>query len=926
MVINCCILMVVLDFKGAGLSPFKTCISTITPCNWKQYVELLCEELQYLSLGTYRSERLLVFCSLMLQRDRLVRKGCDIRRLLERRMKLWRDEQFDVLLQEAVRCDQSLRNSRRNLTHKDSSEHLIKVFTRLMLEGNVRAAVRWLTERSGGGILKPTDSTTIGGTSMTVVDPLGLKRPDPCVPPDWAMPSMDNLPFLEDSEITGSHILSVAHQLQGGAGPGGCDASHWRDVLLRYGSSSARLRDSVAGLCRRLCNSIVPWDDVRALMACRLIALNKCPGVRPIGIGETLRRVIGKAICLATRLDAALVCGSDQLCAGLQAGIEGAIHAMNDLFTTHQDQGNGWGVLLVDAANAFNSLNRAAMLLHARVLWPRCARFLFNTYRGWSVLVLKGSSTFLYSKEGVTQGDPLSMFMYAIGTLPLIRSLHNPGHWTQLWYADDASAGGTLFELRDWFNLLCSRGPAFGYYPEPTKSFIVVSERWRNEANAVFGDLGIQVVTGHRFLGGFIGSHSEREEYVVSKVRRWVGHINVLAEAASTQPQLAYAALTKSLQHEWNFLLRVVPQCSPLFHDVEMSLCSRFLPAMFGLEVSAAERRLFALPLRLGGLGICNPVSLASHLYDSSVKCTEHLIKSIVGLENFELDSHFECVAINKVTHRRQMSVVFDDEFGQLLPLFDSLQQRAILRAKDSNISSWLSVLPLARSQFDLSAQEFRDGLALRYKKPLLSLPSACDGCGAQFSIEHALDCRFGGLVGRRHNEVRDAFGDLASLVWSPVIKEPVVRDGSTGADTLIADLCVRGVWEPQTEALFDIRVVDTDARSYRTRPPRDVLSTAEGEKKRKYLQACQDRHATFTPLCVSVDGMLGSESEFFVKRLSDFLAAKWERPYSVVIGWVRARLSFAILRAALLCVRGSRTKWRGLGIVDGASLPIVTD
>ena len=56
---------------------------------------------------------------------------------------------------------------------------------------------------------------------------------------------------------------------------------------------------------------------------------------------------------------------------------------------------------------------------------------------------------------------------------------------------------------------------------------------------------------------------------------------------------------------------------------------------------------------------------------------------------------------------------------------------------------------------------------------------------------------------------------------------------------------------------------------------------------------------------------------------ISDFLAARWERPYSVVMGWVRARLSFAILRAALLCVRGSRTKWRSLGIVDGASLPI---
>jgi len=101
----------------------------------------------------------------------------------------------------------------------------------------------------------------------------------------------------------------------------------------------------------------------------------------------------------------------------------------------------------------------------------------------------------------------------------------------------------------------------------------------------------------------------------------------------------------------------------------------------------------------------------------------------------------------------------------------------------------------LESSQFDLSVQESRNGLALCYRKPLLCLPVACDGCGVPFSIEHALDCHYGGLISRRHNEVCDAFGDLASLVWSPVLKEPVVRDGSAGnSDTLIADLCIRGV------------------------------------------------------------------------------------------------------------------------------------
>ena len=92
-----------------------------------------------------------------------------------------------------------------------------------------------------------------------------------------------------------------------------------------------------------------------------MIALDKCQGVRPSGIGETLCRVIGKTVCMATCFDAALVCGS-------LAGIEGVIHGMIQLFSTHEDQDSGWGVLLVDAANAFNSLNCVNMLLHARVL------------------------------------------------------------------------------------------------------------------------------------------------------------------------------------------------------------------------------------------------------------------------------------------------------------------------------------------------------------------------------------------------------------------------------------------------------------------------------------------------------------------------------------------------------------------------------
>ena len=69
---------------------------------------------------------------------------------------------------------------------------------------------------------------------------------------------------------------------------------------------------------------------------------------------------------MATCIDVTVAFGSDQLCAGLSSVIEGAIHASS----------YGWGVLMVDASNFFNTLNRTAMLLQVCMLWPHCARFL----------------------------------------------------------------------------------------------------------------------------------------------------------------------------------------------------------------------------------------------------------------------------------------------------------------------------------------------------------------------------------------------------------------------------------------------------------------------------------------------------------------------------------------------------------------------
>ena len=110
-------------------------------------------------------------------------------------------------------------------------------------------------------------------------------------------------------------------------------------------------------------------------------------------------------------------------------------------------------------------------------------------------LVMQGSSEFLLSKEGVGQGDPLSMLMYAAALTPSLLHYTDTNNWSQCWYADDSACAAKLPKLLEWFEHLCKLGPAYGYYPEPQKTVVVVDEV-DEEANACFCDLGVKVVRG----------------------------------------------------------------------------------------------------------------------------------------------------------------------------------------------------------------------------------------------------------------------------------------------------------------------------------------------------------------------------------------------------------------------------------------------
>ena len=215
---------------------------------------------------------------------------------------------------------------------------------------------------------------------------------------------------------------------------------------------------------------------------------------------------------------------------------------------------------MVDASNAFNSLSRPAALWNCCVLWPRCSRFLFNSYRGHAVILLRSQSTgqlhVLLSQEGTTQGCPLAMPMYAIGVYPLISRLKDPASHKQNWYVDDSACGSTLLRIRACFLRLLELGPAFGYFAEPVKSVLVVKEEHLEQAEIMFADLQVKVVLASRFLGGCVGTDDGIHCFVQSKVDTWVHCVERLAEVAKAYPQSAYSAFTRSLSSEWSYLQR----------------------------------------------------------------------------------------------------------------------------------------------------------------------------------------------------------------------------------------------------------------------------------------------------------------------------------------------------------------------------------
>jgi hypothetical protein len=254
--------------------------------------------------------------------------------------------------------------------------------------------------------------------------------------------------------------------------------------------------------------------------------------------------------------------------------------------------------------------------------------------------------------------------------------------------------------------------------------------------------------------------------------------------------------------------------------------------------------------------------------------------------------------------------------------LFESASptlQVCLKTAREKGASSWVTACPSYDHHTVLSKGDFVDAVYIRYGWTLPNLPDACV-CGASFDVQHALDCMIGGYRTIQHNEVRNVIASVMKEAGHRAVEvEPLLQPlsgehfeykSANRDEDARSDIKCVGFWRPMRKAFFDIKVVSPYAKSYVRLSSASLYRMAEKSKLREYEERIRNvEHADFSPLVFTTTGGLAPQSLLVLKRLAATLSEKRGIAKSVVSGWLRCRLSFALLRTTLLCVRGTRSR-----------------
>ena len=546
-------------------------------------------------------------------------------RAIKDRLTRWQEGKCGELWAEAV-AGQEVRptrgRKRKNPVEKESQ-----------VERNSRRCSTLTQEGQYTRALQALASHGVAEHSAEALAEMKLKHPAPSAP--QPAPPTETAP---PRAFSGTDVLSAALSFKKGsaAGPSGMRPEHFKAI---FKSTSANIVERSLVALVKLVNVMaagkVPDSVAPYLCGARLHAAKKKDNtLRPIAVGNLLRRLVAKCFSTALASKAAALLGPQQLGVGVRGGCEAIAHAVRKVV---EEDPAKW-VLQVDLINAYNNVDRGVVLEETARHFPECLAWVKTCYGAPSVL--KFGPADILSALGLHQGDPLAGLLFCLALKPVVDAIEAqvPTLSLNAWYCDDGNLHGTKPELAAVVDIILQEGGPRGLIlstsdtVQPPK--LPKSSVWspmdgvddRDQDPLQRGVPKVRSSDGITVLGAPVGWRDFVREKVVEKIEK-VRQVTELLPHLR-EPHLEFVLLRSCLSlPKVMFLLRALDTSEHQdLLDTFDSITRGALCRILGSPVTDDQWAQAKLPVAVGGLGlraagdhasVAHATSLlSSHSYD----------------------------------------------------------------------------------------------------------------------------------------------------------------------------------------------------------------------------------------------------------------------------------------------------------------------
>ena len=794
---------------------------------------------------------------------------------------------------------------RKSLNKKQEEEHadvkLSVIVSEKLDEGDIRGAVRITCSAD---TIAPFDSSTLAK----------LRAKHPPQPSDRReFPLLDECsPLRVSPPAVNAAINSFSPGSAGGVS--GLRPQHLKDGLSRrVGDAGPRLLVELTNIVNLILAGSVPAPIVPIFVGASLTAFNKTDGgVRPIAVGDTLRRLAAKCATQSVSARFTTIFAPSQLGFGIPGGCEAAAHATRRLINNPR---NGDVFLKLDFKNAFNTIRRDHVAECFARQVPELLPF-FNLCYKENSLLLFGSEFTLDSAEGFQQGDPLAVFGFCLGIQEKLSRINSRFLCA---YIDDVSVADHWRVVLQDLSSFVTDCESIGLYLNGSKSELsIIREDVPKESiiqafRSVCPTISTTDPEDLTVLGSSIGSNALRS----SMQEKLSSSVRLCQRLKFLHRHDAYFLLKNCLlMPKLLYLLRTAPTFNEPDSLKELDVCWRAaLEEVCNVTLTDTGWCQATLPCRLGGLGIPSPEAVAPAAFLASVHSTRSLVGALLGVDNLpsdELTSN-ACEVWSQISHIQSPQNNLCKQASWSAPIHDRFLERLYLATDSQTISrlegcrapgagDWLNALPSGTLGLRLSNEQFSIAVGLRLGAQVCSTHKCVCGAEVDPTGQHALICKKTKSRFCRHSLGNDAIHRALASAEVPSTLEPL---GLCRSDGKRPDGLTLFPWARGKSLVWDFTCVHRLAASYSrhaTAPGAVIAAQAEEKKVSKYSELA--RQYVVQPVAVETLGGLGPSTQSFLAELGRRIASVSGNKRAAE--FLRQRIGIAVQAGNASCVKES--------------------